>query len=253
MFRQLVNVVSRSTSAAKLPSDGLRLNASKPESMLLRQCILLLVTWFDLEPFQRTRLRPMPIQQVPPLMGVCVLFQQNLCVTSDPLRKRFRQIRVSYVLREAIVLRSIDVYPLVLDLVRPHIPLFVCLFAACLCAVCCSAWWECQLPPRVSPSSPRLPVCLSCRAPRRRLGSHWGWSAWVLFFVVCCRPTRTTTTTTTSPCRPLALVCLWLFVGASLASSVFSFFRSFTSWVPDLVRTSLSALFLQPNVARDIL
>ena len=124
MFRQLVNVVSRSTSAAKLPSDGLRLNASKPESMLLKQCILLLVTWFDLEPFQRTRLRPMPIQQLPPLMGVCVLFQQNLCVTSDPLRKRFRQIRVSYVLREAIVLRSIDVYPLVLDLVRPVLCFF---------------------------------------------------------------------------------------------------------------------------------
>ena len=36
MFRQLVNAVSRQANAAKLPSDGLRLNASKPESMLDR-------------------------------------------------------------------------------------------------------------------------------------------------------------------------------------------------------------------------
>ena len=34
LFRQLVNVVSREASAAKLPSVGLRLNASKSESML---------------------------------------------------------------------------------------------------------------------------------------------------------------------------------------------------------------------------
>ena len=35
LFRQLVNAVSRKTSAARLPSDGLRLNASKSESMLI--------------------------------------------------------------------------------------------------------------------------------------------------------------------------------------------------------------------------
>ena len=34
MFRQLVNAVSRQASAAKLPSAGLRLNASKSESKL---------------------------------------------------------------------------------------------------------------------------------------------------------------------------------------------------------------------------
>ena len=38
MFRQLVNAVSRKASAATLPSDGLRLNASKSESMLVMQC-----------------------------------------------------------------------------------------------------------------------------------------------------------------------------------------------------------------------
>ena len=36
MFRQLVNAVSRKASAAKLPSVGSWLNASKPESMLDR-------------------------------------------------------------------------------------------------------------------------------------------------------------------------------------------------------------------------
>lgn len=41
MFRQLVNVVSRKASAAKLPSVGLRLNASKPESMLENLVMLL--------------------------------------------------------------------------------------------------------------------------------------------------------------------------------------------------------------------
>ena len=40
MFRQLVNAVSRKASAATLPSDGLRLNASKSESMLVMRCYL---------------------------------------------------------------------------------------------------------------------------------------------------------------------------------------------------------------------
>ncbi len=37
MFRQLVNAVSRKASAAKLPSAGSWLNASKPESVLIKQ------------------------------------------------------------------------------------------------------------------------------------------------------------------------------------------------------------------------
>ena len=36
MFRHLVNAVNRNVSMAKLPSDGLRLNASKSESFLVR-------------------------------------------------------------------------------------------------------------------------------------------------------------------------------------------------------------------------
>ena len=55
---------------------------------------------------------------MPSLMRVCVLFQQNLRDT-DLMKRRFKHNRVSYVLREAIVLRSIDVYPLVFDLVLP--------------------------------------------------------------------------------------------------------------------------------------
>ena len=44
MFRQLVNAVGRKASAAKLPSDGLRLNASKSESRLVMQCYVQLMS-----------------------------------------------------------------------------------------------------------------------------------------------------------------------------------------------------------------
>ena len=44
MFRQLVNAVSRKAIAAKLPSVGLRLNASKSESRLVMQCYVLLTS-----------------------------------------------------------------------------------------------------------------------------------------------------------------------------------------------------------------
>ena len=40
MFRQLVNAVSGNAIVAKLPSVGLRLNASKSESKLVMQCYL---------------------------------------------------------------------------------------------------------------------------------------------------------------------------------------------------------------------
>ena len=43
MFRQLVNAVSGKTIVAKLPSVGLRLNASKSESWLVMQCCVQLM------------------------------------------------------------------------------------------------------------------------------------------------------------------------------------------------------------------
>ena len=47
MFRQLVNAVSGKAIVAKLPSVGLRLNASKSESRLVMQCYMRLMLSVD--------------------------------------------------------------------------------------------------------------------------------------------------------------------------------------------------------------